>query len=148
MAFLLLFACTALPQNNHSETEIRQALNQFIQAFDNLDWDRFTASFAEDATMFQPRNFPRRAGNKAEIEAQFKQVFKIIRGAQVKPPYMDLQPRDLRIQVLTPDVAIATFHLDDRPGLLNRRTIVLQRFKDEWRIVHIHASELPLTATQ
>jgi hypothetical protein len=57
---------------------------------------------------------------------------------------MDLQPRDLRIQILTTDVAIATFHLDDRPGVLNRSTLVLQRFKSSWKIVDIHASEVAL----
>jgi hypothetical protein len=59
---------------------------------------------------------------------------------------MDVQPRDLRIQMLTADVAIATFHLDDRPGMLNRRTIMWQHFNPGWKIVHIHASELAVPA--
>jgi hypothetical protein len=37
-----------------------------------------------------------------------------------------------------------TFHLDDRPGVLNRRTILWQRKDSNWKIVHIHASELSL----
>ena len=65
---------------------------------------------------------------KSEIEAQFRQVFGATRN-QSKAPYMDLQPCDLRIQILTTDVAIATFHLDDRPGVLNWRTLVLQSFQ-------------------
>ena len=51
------------------------ALQSFIQAFDNLDWDRFRSFFADDATVFYPRGFPRRAQGRAEIEANFQQVF-------------------------------------------------------------------------
>lgn len=143
---LFLSVCTAFSQNSSPEAHVRRTLSQFVEAFDNLEWERFAGFFADDATMFQPRKFPRRAENKSEIEAQFRQVFEVIRGSQSKPPYMDLQSRDLRVQMLTPDVAIVTFHLDDRPGLLNRRTIVWQHLKSGWKIVHIHASELALTA--
>jgi ketosteroid isomerase-like protein len=146
LALLLLTVCPALSQNKNSENEVRQTLSEFLQAFDNLEWERFAGFFANDATLFQPRKFPRRAENKTEIEAEFRQVFEIIRGNQSKPPYMDVQPRNLRIQMLTGDVAIATFHLDDRPGMLNRRTIVLQHFKPGWKIVHLHASEVAVPA--
>jgi ketosteroid isomerase-like protein len=139
----LLLGSAAFARSGNPEAEVRQKLSEFVQAFDNLDWDRFTAFFSNDATMFQPRRFPRRAENKSEIESQFRQVFETIRGIQSKPPYMDLQPRDLRIQMLGEDVALVTFHLDDRPALLNRRTIVWQHFKAGWKIVHIHASEVP-----
>ena len=53
----------AFSQNSNPETEVRQTLSQFVQAFDNLEWDRFASFFADDATMFQPRRFPRRAEN-------------------------------------------------------------------------------------
>ena len=142
LALLLVLVSSGLARSGNPETEVRQTLAQFVQAFDNLDWDRFTAFFSDDATMFQPRRFSRRAENKAEIESQFRQVFETIRGNQTKPPYMDLQPRDLRVQMLGKHVALVTFHLDDRPAL-NRRTIVWQHFKKGWKIVHIHASEVP-----
>jgi hypothetical protein len=54
---------------------------------------------------------------------------------------MNLNPIDLKIQIAV-DVAIATLHLDDRPGFLNRRTIVLQRGTRGWKIIHLHASEV------
>ena len=54
---------------------------------------------------------------------------------------MDIQPRELTIQVFGNE-AIATFHLDDRVGSLNRRTIVLNKTKKGWKIVHLHASEV------
>ncbi|HYM75525.1 MAG TPA: nuclear transport factor 2 family protein [Candidatus Dormibacteraeota bacterium] len=124
---------------------MRKTLSDFIQAFDNLDWDRFRTSFADDATVFYPREFPHRADGRAQFERTFQKVFERIRAGRTKGPYMDLQPRDLHIQ-LAGDVAIATFHLDDRPGFLNRRTIVLQKSAGRWTIIHLHASEVAAPA--
>ena len=127
---------------NDSEAEVRATLAKFIQAFDNLEWDNFRGSFADTATVFHPRQFPRRVEGRAGVEETFKQVFVRIKGDKSSPPYMDLQPKDLQIQLAGNEVAIATFHLDDRPGLINRRTIVLQKIGDSWKIIHIHASEV------
>ena len=138
----LVFGQVKVPSRN-AEIEARQTLSNFIQAFDNLDWEKFRNTFAEDATVFYPREFPHRANGRAEIEANFRHVFQQIRGQATKPPYMDIQPRELHIQMLG-DVAIATFHLDDRPGVLNRRTVVLSRTTSGWKIVHLHASEVRL----
>jgi ketosteroid isomerase-like protein len=119
-------------------------LQDFLLAFDNLEWDRFRSFFADDATVFYPRGFTGRANGRPEFEANFRQVFEQIRAGRTQPPYMHLQPRDLRIQSYG-EIAIATFHLDDRPGVLNRRTIVLCRRKGQWKIVHLHASETALS---
>jgi ketosteroid isomerase-like protein len=125
------------------EIEVRKTLAEFIQAFDNLNWDKFRSFFSADATVFFPRQFPSRAQGRAEIEAGFRQVFEQIRAGKSLPPYMDIQPRSLLVQV-SGDVAIATFHLDDRAGFLNRRTIVLSRKSGSWKIIHLHASEVQL----
>jgi ketosteroid isomerase-like protein len=98
--------------------------------------------FSDDATVFYPRRFPQRSNGRAEFEKSFKVVFDQIRGGKTRPPYMDLQPKDMKIQVFG-TVAIATFHLDDRIGFLNRRTLVLNKTKAGWKIVHLHASETP-----
>lgn len=134
----------AAPAEN-AEDEVRKTLAEFIQAFDNLDWDRFRAAFSDDATVFYPREFPHRSDGRQEFERTFQKVFERIRAGRTQKPYMDIQPRDLRIQIAG-DVALATFHLDDRPGFLNRRTIVLQRKVDGWKIIHLHASEVATQA--
>jgi ketosteroid isomerase-like protein len=144
LMLLVLSTSAAFAGATTPEDEVRQTLSQFVQAYDNLDGDRFAEFFSDDATMFQPRRFARRAENKADIESQFRQVFQTIRGDQTKPPYMEIQPRDLRVQMLSTGVAIVTFHLDDRPNVLNQRTIVWRRTKSGWKIVHIHASEVAL----
>lgn len=91
--------------------------------------------------MFYPRAFPERASGRTEFEKRFKTVFDKIRAGRTAPPYMDIQPKGLDIQIFR-DVAIASFHLDDRPGFLNRRTIVLKKTPMGWKIVHLHASEV------
>jgi ketosteroid isomerase-like protein len=121
--------------------EVRDALASFVVAFDDLDWETFRLAFSDDATVFYPRAFPERANGRAEFEKTFKVVFDQIRGNKAKSPYMDLQPKDMRIQTFG-NVAIATFHLDDRAGFLNRRTIVLNKTDHGWKIVHLHASEV------
>ena len=130
----------AAPKSN-AESEVRETLTNFIQAFDNLDWEKFRSFFADDATVFYPREFPRRAGGRKEFEEHFQKVFDRIRGSRTQGPYMDIQPKDLALQIAG-DVCIVTFHLDDRPGFLNRRTVVLARKKSGWKIIHLHASEV------
>jgi hypothetical protein len=49
--------CYAGPADS-AETEVRKRLADFIRAFDNLDWDRFRASFADDATRLLPARVP------------------------------------------------------------------------------------------
>jgi ketosteroid isomerase-like protein len=123
------------------QEEIRKFLSEFIAAFDNLDWEKFRNAFTEDATVFYPRERANRANGRIEVEDQFKRVFEQIRAGRSKGPYMDIQPRELRMEVLG-DVAIVTFHLDDRPGFINRRTLVLRKTAAGWKIAHLHASEM------
>lgn len=130
-----------------AESEVRASLAQFIHAFDYLDWETFRLSFDDSATVFYPRAFPARATGRPEFEKTFKQVFEQIRGGKTTAPYMDIQPRDLHVQLFG-NLAIATFHLEDRPGFLNRRTIVLSKTTAGWKIVHLHASEVTLTDMQ
>ena len=140
---LLVSARGSLGQERPStaNAEVRETLARFIQAFDNLDWNSFRAFFADDATVFYPRAFPERANGRAEFEKTFRLVFEQIRAGRSTGPYMDIQPKDLRIQLFD-HVAIATLHLDDRTGYINRRTIILNRTEHGWTIVHLHASEV------
>jgi ketosteroid isomerase-like protein len=141
LCVLIFPSLLAQTKSTREQEEVREALANFVVAFDNLNWETFRLSFSDDATVFYPRAFPERANGRAEFEKTFKVVFDQIRGNKAKPPYMDIQPKDMRIQTFG-DVAIATFHLDDRPGFLNRRTIVLNKTDDAWKIVHLHASEV------
>ena len=141
---LLMPSVFAQSQPAPAEAEVREALAKFIRAFDDLDWEHFRLAFDDNATVFYPRAMPQRANGRAEFEKAFKTVFQEIRDGKTAAPYMDIQPKEMRIQFFA-DVAIATFHLDDRAGFLNRRTIVLNKTDKGWKIVHLHASEVSPT---
>lgn len=119
-----------------------EAVRTFLEAFRNLDWETFCQSFAEEATFFFPptAHAPRRANSKAEIEAVFQQVFANARRQKVHPPYVTIEPKEVKIQMLQ-KAALVTFHLEDA-DTFGRRTIVLENRGEEWLIVHVHASNL------
>ncbi len=147
VAFALLLPIGfAQSQPRPPDADVREALAQFIRAFDDLDWEHFRLAFDDNATVFYPRAMPQRANGRGEFEKAFKTVFQQIRDGKTAAPYMDIQPKEMRIQFFG-DVAIATFHLDDRVGFLNRRTIVLNKTEKGWKIVHLHASEVSVTGT-
>ncbi len=144
VTLVLLLPCSlaiAKQQPPSAESEVRATLAKFVKAFDDLDWEHFRLAFDDNATVFYPRAIPERATGRAEFERSFKLVFEQIRNGRTAPPYMDIQPKNLKIQLIG-NVAIATFHLDDRPGFMNRRTIVLNKTRAGWKIVHLHASEV------
>ncbi|MGI8836148.1 MAG: YybH family protein [Pyrinomonadaceae bacterium] len=118
---------------------VQKAAEEFIKAFNNLEWGKFRNSFSDDVTVFFPFNQdPRRANGRAEVETSFKSGFDELRKRKPNPPYLNIQPKDVQIQMLK-DTAILTFHL---PGedTFGRRTLVFQKQKGKWLIVHLHAS--------
>ena len=123
---------------NSDSLAVHRAAAAFIEAFDNLEWERFRHSFSDDATAFFPsQSGPRRANGRDEIEDAFKPFFDEMRKRKPNPPYLNIEPKDLKIQMLR-DGAIVTFYLggDDSVG---RRTVVFQKQKGKWLIVHLHA---------
>jgi len=125
---------------NADSIAVVEKLNEFVGAFSNLKWEKFTACFADDATAFFPPSakFPYRANNKKEIENIFSLVFENAKKQKQSAPYIIIQPKDVKVQ-MAGTVAIVTFLLND-PAMLGRRTIVLQKMSDEWLIIHLHAS--------
>ena len=146
----VLFSLAAFPrclwaQEGPRQT-VEQALSTFLTAFDNLDWPEFRACFNDRPTMFHP-SAPniRRVDTPEEFDAAWKLVFERIRknSGRTAPPYMKLSPTDLRIDPLAENVSLVTFHLIDGQ-MLSRRTLIFRHYDDGWKIVHIHASNLPL----
>lgn len=100
-----------------------------LRAFEDLDLDRFTDCFADDATVFFPLPEPaQRYAGKAAVRAHFAEVFAHIRSGsrRTQPPFHDLQPEDLAVQTIGSDAAVATFHLRNSERIA-RRTLVLGR---------------------
>jgi len=127
--------------SENANDEVRRTLTKFLTAFASLDWEAFRNFFADDATAYFPSQRANRATGRAEIEATFRQVFERIRATKSAPPYLNLDPADLDVQLFR-DTAVATFHLHDMPNVIGRRTVVLEKRAGEWKIVHLHASNV------
>jgi ketosteroid isomerase-like protein len=118
--------------------DIEQTMQRFLVPFSNRDVSAFSTFFAEDATVFFPGRPARRVQGRADIARAFTDLF----GQPVSPPGSAtlIQPQDLLIQRLD-GVAIATFHLGT-DAARSRRTFVLRRTGADWKIAHLHASNL------
>ena len=145
-----LFLTVSVAQENNSQVAsekqgVEKALARFVTAFENLDWTTFRDCFSANATIFHPAapNI-RRIDSQLEFDKAWQGVFDRIKknSARTSPPYMKLNPQDVRIEPLSPDAVLVTFHLVD-PGTIGRRTLVFQKIDGAWKIVHIHASNLP-----
>ena len=146
---ILMTACAERSHSPNDEHEIVSVLSEFIRAFENGDLERMETYFAEDALTF-PRaimssdtespidssEYRRVIG----IDPQMKQLISRFSEAGAEPPYMELTPEDLEVQMFS-NAAVVSFHLEDGASL-SRRTFVLARREGQWRIVHLHASNV------
>jgi ketosteroid isomerase-like protein len=127
-----------------SPEDIRDALARFIAAFENLDWAKFRPCFSNHATIFHPAppNI-KRIDSREEFDKAWLEVFERIKrnSGRTSPPFMKLEPADVRIERLSLDVSLVTFHLFDG-NITSRRTLVFQNENSSWKIAHIHASNI------
>ena len=132
-SFLSLASCIA-PQVQ-SDADVRPLLDRFIHAVNVADVDGFVACFATDATAFFPSSASaaRRKGVD-EIRSAVAPVF--AQGPRTPPAALaDLTiTRDGSLVVASFDAGSGTMHA--------RRTLVLRNIEGEWRIVHLHASNV------
>jgi ketosteroid isomerase-like protein len=120
---------------DHDRSTVERALATFIDAFSNLDQQRVEACFTEDVTVFNAYGGKRQIGFWCE-------EFDAWRATRPGPPYLTIQPKDLILQDFGA-VVVVSFHLETEPNVQRRRTIVLTKQPDGWRIAHLHASNVP-----
>ena len=148
VAAALLLVSLAQPVHA-AEDEIRGALESFIAAFENGDIEAMEAAFAADAVTFPRAIMAQEHERDIEvskyrrvrgIDPQMRELIDSLKASGRSKPYLNIEPVDLEIQVFG-KAALATFHLagDDTLG---RRTFVLALIDDEWKIVHLHASNV------
>lgn len=130
LSLLLLFGCATTRTTD--EAGVRAAMASFMDALNNLDVERISAAFAEDATAFVPVAQPQRANGRAEIDAIFRGYI-----AGTKGQKTNLVPQDMRIET-GGDFAVVTFQIPG--GSTARRTFVFRRIAGRWLITHLHAS--------
>ena len=134
----------AAPATGGAEAGARAALALFLTAFENLEWDRFRQCFDDGATVFFPApTQPGRSAGRAAFEVRFTELFdELRRAAPGGPPFHRLAPEDLHVEMLGTEAAVATFHLRNAQRLAHR-TVVLRKRDAGWRIVHLHANNVP-----
>ena len=132
LALLLSAAGCTAPR---ADSEIRTLVERFVASVNAADVDAFVGFFADDATAFfpSPANAMRRSG-LAEIRAAVAPVF------AAGKPERPLVPKDVVVTV-SGDLALASFDVGSGP-MHSRRTLVLRRTGQGWRIVHLHASNV------
>lgn len=110
-------------------------LNEFMAAVMARKHDAIMAFFAEDAQMFSPLGvFPARLDGRAAIGKQFETILQTLMAQPIQ-----IDPQDMVIRELAPNAVLFTFHLRLQ-GPLHRRSILLMKSGNDWRIAHIHAS--------
>lgn len=143
LLLLLTSSAFATRRSNlrRDQPAVEEFVSTFIRAFNDLDWDKFRHCFAEDATVIHPAIFPRRLDGRDNYEPAWRKVFDEIRSTsgRSQPPFMELKPENLKIQMFG-NVAVVTFHLNRARGSLGRRSLVLRKTAEGWKIVHLHAS--------
>nr|NUR38044.1 SnoaL-like domain-containing protein [Sphingomonas sp.] len=128
-----------------STQSAESVLLQFLRDFENCDLPRMDSAFAPDATYFDRspavtvESFePYRRGRG--MPAGMRKLATELPKTKPGPPYHRVQPIDLLTQS-TGRTAIFTFHLEGEDSL-GRRTVVLERRSNGWKIIHIHASNI------
>jgi uncharacterized protein (TIGR02246 family) len=150
-ATVMLLGCVSAGPSRATEDDVLAPVNVFVEGMSNADLETFLSSFSDDALVFMPfTSAPRRLEGKQQIRETFAPMFESLRASGKPTPFMKISPRDVTTRIYG-DTAIVTFHLGEvpppdatGPSSFSRRTFVLVRSGDGWRIVHLHASNMTL----
>lgn len=138
---LCLLTSLSLKAKEEDSVSVMNAVTTFVTAFNNFDWPTFRASFTDDATMFHPTwSQARRLEGRTEIEDTWLVIFPEFKDPNNKEK-LQIDPKEVRIQIYE-NTAIITFHLGDGVSSLSRRTLVMVKKENSWKIVHLHASRV------
>ena len=144
MVVALFTVVVAGPITTHAQRrstqEIERVVTDFLTAFGNRDFAQFLPFFSEDATMFFPPSAPAPTGlvrgrneDRADSQGDLCKVPITHFG-----PGHSIRPLDLLVEEFG-DAAVVTFHLGSEAAR-QRRTIVMRRVGEQWRIAHLHGS--------
>ena len=129
----LLAGCAT--HRGDGSADVRVFVERFVQSVNASNTDDFVACFAPDASAFFPSGAT--AARRTGLDAIRKAVQPVFAQGPRNPP---AQLKDLIITT-TAEMAVASFDASDGAAH-SRRTLVLQRLAGEWKIVHLHASNV------
>jgi len=119
--------------------QVEDTLSQFVSAFEELDWKRFSSLFAHDediAVFFPLPEMPLPYRGWSAVSKAWKEVFQL----EATERDFTLHVTDLAIQMYG-STAIATFLVNSSPpAIVHRRTLVFAKEEGQWVIVHLHGS--------
>lgn len=139
MAAGRLAGCVTVPREQSTGAVKAEAMaKSFVAAFNALDPVAFDRHFAVDVTMFFPDGpFPiERIEGKPAVTAAFHRFFDAAKAAGRSN--LSITPSDLTVQ-MAGDAAVVSFELTGQDAI-GRRSLVLRREADGWKIAHFHAS--------
>lgn len=120
------------------------ALHQLLQAVEDYGRARGTWGAGLPVSAFAATE-PHRLDDDDDLSFRMVPIIDVPRwvyfDTTAAPVARIFDPERLRVQMLSPDAAVATFEVA-RPDTIERRTVVLQRAGGEWRLVHVHASSV------
>lgn len=145
---LLASACAAsrgaspdAAQSAGKQAALVAAAEHFLRVFDNLEFEPFEAAWSSSRSVFFPfRDTPERVEGAA-VGERFRSFFAEVRSTRPGPPFLHLQPRELRVEVVG-DAGLVTFMLGRAPGDVSRRTLLFVRERGAWKLRHMHASNM------
>ena len=122
--------------------EVNKAFKKFINAFEQLDFERFTECFVQndDVTIIFPGPSMRLINRGwPSVRQAWQEVFQHESAISVDGK-LKLDISNLGIQIFG-YTAIVTFLVNSSPPeIVHRRTIILIRENNDWLIVHLHGS--------
>ncbi len=118
------------------------AAEHFLRVFDNLEFESFEAAWSSSRSVFFPFHDTPERVEGAAVGERFRQFFADVRSTRPGPPYLHLEPRELRAEVIG-DGGLVTFMLGRAPGEVSRRTAFFVRERGAWKLRHLHASNMP-----
>jgi ketosteroid isomerase-like protein len=147
--FAFLAVCAFAPlsaQAPPAVAEVEGVIREFLTALNNLDWPAFRKCWIESPIVYHP-SIPHRIDEPKAFDESWQVTFASVRKQAeahgvMQAPFMTLQPQDLRIDVLNPEIAMATFHIGGA-ATVGRRTVVLVKTDGGWKMAHLHASNIP-----
>ena len=150
-ALLAVWTTASAQDRSPATVDLQRFANEFVAAIAEADWSSFRRFWAEDAVMYAPASTGSiRLEGLAALEREWRVQFDQMRDLAKKrgltaAPFTTIAPRDLRIDQVAPSVGVVSFHLDDE-GRIRRRMFVAVKSGSEWRVTHLHASNLPAEA--
>jgi len=131
-----VFACAASPT---------AAFERFVAAFNALDWASFKNCLADDVSLFNPDIAAaislRRIDGRKEVERSFRAIFDAAGAGGPAPHGPNIVPEHISL-ARTGDAALVTFEFKRSEHSFGRRSLLLTQVNGEWRVSHIHASNV------